>query len=72
MLGAGSLACLKLGSERNGKRIVDRPFVIQVRFTFSIRFGLLRIVCRLCCWSLRCSSPRAPWIICGRKEGYRL
>jgi len=49
MLGTGSLACLKLGSERNGKRIVDRPFVIQVRFTFAILFRLLKIFCRLCC-----------------------
>jgi len=36
MLGAGGLACFKLGTGRNGKWTVERPFVVQVSASASV------------------------------------
>ena len=52
MLGAGGLAYLKLGPRRDGKQTVG--FAVQVRFVFAVRFEWLKVICRFCCWSLRC------------------
>ena len=42
----GGSVRLKLGSGRREKRIVDCSLVVQVSFTFAVRFRLLRTVCR--------------------------
>ena len=52
MLGAGGLGYSKLGPTRDGKWAVG--FVVQVRFAFAVRFELLKVSCRFCCWSQRC------------------
>ena len=71
MLGSGIVAGFKLRSKGEGKRSIRRPFVFQVRCAPAVlRFTLLKIIDRFCCWLLRCLLLRVLRTTCDQNEGY--